>query len=78
LKAGTLAKPVCGADHEMFEVPKYDPKRLEEIGKGNVAVGERIVGVKEWLNEVRALWGLELLELKSGDDVKGEEEAEKA
>jgi len=50
----------------MFEVPKYDPKRLEEIGKGNVAVGDRVLGVKEWLNELRALWGIPLVEVVTG------------
>lgn len=41
----------------MFEVPKYDPTRLAEIGKGNVAVGERVMTIKEWVNELKELWG---------------------
>ncbi|CAG8166166.1 unnamed protein product [Penicillium olsonii] len=58
LQNGDLEPHICGKDHKMLHVPSYDPARGKEIGEGNVAVGEEIISVADWLQRIREQWGI--------------------
>ncbi|KAJ5767057.1 uncharacterized protein N7511_004673 [Penicillium nucicola] len=60
LRDGTLEVNGCGKDHEMIHVPAYDAAELEEIGDGNVKVGEQIMSVEDWIQRLKENWGIKL------------------
>ncbi|KAJ5135669.1 uncharacterized protein N7515_004947 [Penicillium bovifimosum] len=59
LREGTLKGRVCGKDHDMLHIPAHDAAERRTTGNGNVLVGEEIVSVSEWLQRIKAKWGLE-------------------
>lgn len=54
LKAGTLEKDVCGKDHQHYWIPKRDEKKLADIPKGSVLVGDSILTLEDWKEKVKA------------------------
>jgi len=64
LRAGTLGRLICNKDHEMVHYPKYNPKKLKAIGKGNVEVGGKVMSVEDWKAGIRTSYGLEPLPAK--------------
>ena len=60
----------------MLYVPKYNPKKLKQVGKGNVEVGGKVMSVKEWLDTIRKDWGLEApAEVEVEVETKADEKA---
>jgi hypothetical protein len=49
LREGTLDISIYGKDHKMLHVPAYDAVKMEEIGDGNVKVGEQVMSVERWI-----------------------------
>ena len=62
LKKGELTWDVCNKNHEFLHIPKYDFERAEEIGMDNVAVGDKVMSVKDWLDSIRVEWGVPVKE----------------
>lgn len=68
LRAGTLNRHICGADHEFLHVPKWSDEAFGEIGSGNVKVGGEmvdgvrvggeVVEIEQWLDRLREEWGV--------------------
>ncbi|CAG8426824.1 unnamed protein product [Penicillium salamii] len=58
LRDGKLDSHICGKDHKMLHVPSFDPVRHEEIGEGNVMVGEEVLSVNDWLQRIKEQWGI--------------------
>lgn len=66
LRAGTLNRHVCGADHEFLHVPKWSDEAFREVGYGNVKVGGEmvdgirvggeVVEIEQWLDRLREEW----------------------
>lgn len=53
MKSGTLARRICSAKHEFLAIPVWDGKKLRELKKGVVPVGEKMVSFEEWKGDVR-------------------------
>ncbi|KAJ5950320.1 Tetratricopeptide-like helical [Penicillium vulpinum] len=58
LREGTLKKRVCDKDHEVLHVPPYDAAERRRIGESNVLVGEEIIPVTKWLQELKEKWDI--------------------
>ncbi|KUM59605.1 hypothetical protein ACN42_g7534 [Penicillium freii] len=58
LREGILDISICGKDHEMLHVPAYDAVKMEEIGDGNVKVGEQVMSVERWIQRLKENWGI--------------------
>ncbi|PGH00149.1 hypothetical protein GX51_05962 [Blastomyces parvus] len=59
LQAGTL-RPSCSRDsivcekwHEFLHVPKWNDEEARKIPKGHVKVGEEVIAITDWLNNMR-------------------------
>ncbi|KPM40826.1 hypothetical protein AK830_g5696 [Neonectria ditissima] len=53
LKAGALPPKVCGKDHEHFHMVR-DAETRTAVPKGSVAVGDRVITLEEWKQEIKA------------------------
>ena len=62
LQNGTLERKICNKAHEFLYVPKWDDDEHAKIPEGQVKVGEELVAVKDWLNEIRRQWGFDAVE----------------
>ncbi|MCJ1424920.1 hypothetical protein MMC29_002808 [Sticta canariensis] len=68
LRAGTLNRHLCGADHEFLHVPKWSDDAFSEVGFGNfrvggemvdgVRVGGEVMEIEQWLDMLREEWGV--------------------
>lgn len=68
LRAGTLNRHVCDADHEFLHVPKWSDEAFGEVGFWNVKVGGKmvdevrvggeVVEITQWLDGLREEWGV--------------------
>ncbi|KAJ5211191.1 Tetratricopeptide-like helical [Penicillium cf. griseofulvum] len=58
LREGTLEVNICGKDHDMLHVPPFDPVQRQRVGRGNVLVGEEIIPVTEWLQQLKEKWDI--------------------
>lgn len=56
LREGSLNIKVCDKEHEMLLIPAYDAVEMAKIGDGNVKVGEQIVSVEEWIQNLKDKW----------------------
>ena len=58
LRGGTLQRQICNKGHDMFYVPKYDKEELERVGEGNVKVGQEIMKIEDWIQNIKKEWGI--------------------
>lgn len=69
LRDGSLERWICGQDHEFLHVPKSEV--VDEAAaawtwllpsKGMMKVGDKVMTVKDWLNDIRREWRFEPVE----------------
>lgn len=58
LQKGELTRDVCDRDHAFLHISEWTPEVLERTEAGNVFVGERVLGVKVWLEGIKREWDL--------------------
>ena len=70
LRAGTLNRQICGADHEFLHVPEWSDEAFWEVGFGHVRVdgemvdekrvGGEVVEIEQWLDRLREEGGVSM------------------
>ncbi|QSS49502.1 hypothetical protein I7I53_09874 [Histoplasma capsulatum var. duboisii H88] len=64
LQAGTLRdicsrrSVVCEKSHEFLHVPRWNDEEASRIPNGHVKVGENVITITDWVNNMRSQYGL--------------------
>lgn len=59
LQNGTLDPKVCDKSHSHIYIPPFDRQKWEELGDDEMWVGENVVKIKDWIEEIKKQWQID-------------------
>ncbi|KAF2167934.1 hypothetical protein M409DRAFT_22079 [Zasmidium cellare ATCC 36951] len=65
LQNGTLDPKVCSKNHSHIYIPPFDRQKWEELGDDEMWVGEGVVKIKDWIEEIKRQWGIDEQSLRA-------------